>query len=109
MGDRKLTLADQALVNVAFALHLADEGDPNWTMLAEIAAELRPAVSDEHPKLGPLIGALDARIAEARRPITDRADRWRVDLDLKVALRDFAWWRGGMALDAHRAAQERAA
>jgi hypothetical protein len=105
MGDPALNLsiADQALANLAFALIVVREDEPDWKMLADCVAELRGQVNPEHPFSGRLLMAVEGRLAVADMPPPNRGERSLAAAALAEAVRTFAMWRAGAALDVLRA------
>ena len=104
---RRLTLADQALINVLAAIQLPVIIEPARedmliAVLREVLREVLPGSSSEHPQMMPLIeaakGFLDGPVSDAPRTVSAR-------LRAAGPLADFFMGRAGQALEAMRAAK----
>jgi hypothetical protein len=100
---RRLTLADQALINVLAAIQLPVIIEPaREDMLIAVLREVLPGSSSEHPQMMPLIeaakGFLDGPVSDAPRTVSAR-------LRAAGPLADFFMGRAGQALEAMRAAK----
>lgn len=100
---RRLTLADQALINVLAAIQLPVIIEPaREDMLIAVLREVLPGSSSEHPQMMPLIeaakGFLDGPVSDAPRTVSAR-------LLAAGPLADFFMGRAGQALEAMRAAK----
>lgn len=100
---RRLTLADQALINVLAAIQLPVIIEPaREDMLIAVLREVLPGSSSKHPQMMPLIeaakGFLDGPVSDAPRTVSAR-------LRAAGPLADFFMGRAGQALEAMRAAK----
>lgn len=97
----KLTLADQAFVNALAGLLVPVVKDHKRQELCrEVLRDVRPAVSRDHPYVGPMVQAHGE---------WDRADcrmmQERTRMELCRLLEEFFRWRAALAFDAFMKAQ----
>ncbi|MES2667909.1 MAG: hypothetical protein V4712_17630 [Pseudomonadota bacterium] len=101
----RLSLADQALINLCGYLGAQTMDDANTAVALDALAEVLPHVTRTHPLLAALAEAAGAihTAAPNRRKIG--TTWWAACLDLDRALAAIFFWRAGGALDAFRMAQ----
>ena len=105
-GAPKLSLADQALVNLMIGL---SSWPPPGARVMDLAlqelGELIPATTD-HPEIRKLVPlAFELAAIGPRRDDPDYHAKWGfLRRDVSAAVGSFALWRAGLALDALRAA-----
>lgn len=101
----RLTLADQALVNlVAQLLLMAGPERRDEDLVLDCIREVLPGTRRELRPMAELIAATEAVLALAPARATERGGAWGwAMLDLRRAAERFFMWRSGLALDAYRA------
>lgn len=104
-SGRKLTLADQALANALIFLAAQMTQDERTDMVLRELPDLLPAASRDIRWMAALAAAgAEVMTAAPRRGQKQHAPAWAAaQLTLRAAVADFAFWRGGLALDALRA------
>lgn len=106
MTQQRLTLADQALANTLIFLAVQTIEDERTDMALRELRELVPAASREIQWMNKLANAaLDIMTTAPGRRSKQSGAAWAAaQMTLRAAVADFAFWRGGLALDALRAA-----
>lgn len=104
-APQKLTLADQALANALIFLAAQVIEDDRTDMVLRELPDLLPAASREVRCMAVLAAAgLEVMAAAPRRRQKDFGPVWaKAQMTLRAAVADFAFWRGGLALDVLRA------
>ncbi len=105
MSGRRLSLADQVLVNcLIFLAHQVREHAANTDMVLGVIGEVLPACSNDIPQMeGPIRTAIELLALGPRRNAM-RGEWGFARSAAGDACAQFAFWRAGLALDALRAA-----
>lgn len=103
-APRRLSLADQALANALAFVALPVIEDERMSMVLGELPGLLPAASTQIPAMARLVHAGVSIMAIAPRRQSMSADWCGALMELRAALAEFFFWRGGMAIDALRAA-----
>ena len=105
MSSPRLSLAYQALANALIFLSAQVTQDERTEMVLRELPELVPAATLAIRQMGALAAAGQEIMAAApKRGRKEGATAWATaQMSLRAAAADFAFWRGGLALDALRA------
>lgn len=96
----KLSLHDQALINLCGWIAVQVMGDPNLDLVLDKLADTLPAANADHPLIGPLVLTAGVAARAGRARATDGHAWSTARLNLGAALAPVFFNRAALALEA---------